>query len=253
MEYINLSFEELKKINPNDVIILLPVGSLEVHGPYLPFGSDVYIAEAFSFLIEQKIKSIIMPSIYYSYSGVTKEIHGSISIDIVAVSNYLENILTNLIELKFKKILLINIHKDNDSLIKLSISKIFDKTNIPVMYINPYENFSKHNSVIFSKRSNSYKETSLILASLKILGKQLEIKKVDYKKSGYEKPIFIQKLRNVGYIRFDYKNEFEHLSPEDGVSIDEGMKYMEVARDEVLKELKYLDDYLNYLKKNSKL
>ena len=76
MEYINLSFESLKKINPNDVIMLIPIGTLEAHGSSLPFGSDIYLAEAFSFLISQKIKSIIMPSIYYSYSGVTKEIYG---------------------------------------------------------------------------------------------------------------------------------------------------------------------------------
>ncbi|MHB1252831.1 MAG: creatininase family protein [Candidatus Humimicrobiaceae bacterium] len=250
MEYINLSFDSLKKINPNDVTILLPVGTLEVHGPNLPFGSDIYIAEAFSFLIEQKTKSIIMPSIYYGYSGVTKEIYGSISIDIAAVSAYIESILVNLIRLKFNKILLINIHKDNDSLLKLSISKIFDDTKIPVMYVNPYENFSKYNSKIFSKSSNSYKEASIILASLRILNKQLEIKKTGNEKVCYEKPIFIKKLSNFSYIRFDYKNEFEHISPEDEASIDEGIKYMEIVRDEVLEELKYLDDYLKYLKKD---
>ena len=253
MEYINLNFELLKKINTNDVIVLLPIGTPEVHGPYLPFGTDIYISEAFSYLIEQKIKSIIMPSVYYGYSGVTKKIYGSISIDIDSVTNFIESILLNIIKLKFKKILVINIHKDNDSLIKISISKIFDKTNIPVLYINPYENFSKHDSNIFSKSSNSYKETSLILASLKILNKQLEIKKLGNKKMVYEKPIFIQKLRNVGFLRFDYKNEFEHITPEDDASVDEGIKYMEFARDEVLKELKYINDYLSYLKKDSKL
>jgi creatinine amidohydrolase/Fe(II)-dependent formamide hydrolase-like protein len=248
LEYINLSFESLKKINPNDITILLPIGTLEVHGPSLPLGTDIYIAEAFSFLIGQKIESIILPSIYYSYSGVTKKIYGTISIDIEVTSNYIENILRNLIKLKFKKILIINIHKDNDPLIKLTISKIFDKTNIPVMYINPYNNFSKLDSIIFSKSSNSYKETSLVLASLKILNKQFEIKKTNNKKVGYKKPVFIQKLNNIGFIRFDYKNEFEHISPENEVSVDEGIKYMEVARDEVLKEFKYMDDYLKYLK-----
>lgn len=253
MEYINLSFESLKKINPSDVIILLPVGTLEVHGPYLPFGSDIYIAEAFSYLIAQKINSLIMPSICYSYSGLTKKIYGSISIDIDVISNYIENILVNLIKLKFKKILLINIHKDNDSLIKISISKVFDKTNIPVIYINPYENFSKNDSIIFRKSNNSYKETSLILASLKILGKQIEIKKSGNKEKVYEKPAFIQKLRSIGFVRFDYKNEFEHISPEENASVDEGMKYLEIARDEVLKELKQLDNYLSYLKENNEL
>ncbi len=247
-EYINLSFESLGKIRPRDAIVLLPVGTLEVHGPNLPFGSDIYIAEAFSYLIGQKINSILMPSIYYSYSGVTKEIHGSISIDIDASSSYIESILDNLIRLEFEKILLVNIHKDNDSLIKLSISKIFDRAGVPVMYINPYEDFSSHDRNIFTKNSNSYKETSIILASLEILGKKLEIKKINSKKADYEKPAFLKKLRNIGYIRFDYKNEMEHISPEDEASIKEGMKYLEVARDEVVREIKYLDDYLKYLK-----
>jgi len=43
--YADLTFTELKKINPVKVICLMTVSPLEVHGPHLPLGTDVYIGE----------------------------------------------------------------------------------------------------------------------------------------------------------------------------------------------------------------
>ena len=200
MEYSDLNFDSINNLNKKE-FILIPVGSIEVHGPHLPFGSDIYIAEAFAYLIEKKISSIIMPSISYGYANITKNIFGTISIDFSILTSYIYNIINNLINLGFEKIIIINIHKDNDLTIKLALTRIFEETNMPVLYINPYNDFTKFDDLVFSIRYNSYKETSLILASLELLSKKEIIGKIRLPEHKYKKPPFLKNLLDIGYIR----------------------------------------------------
>jgi len=60
----------------------LPIGTIEVHGPNLPFATDSYLVEAFASKLKIAIDCIILPSVYYSFAGVTKKIKGTISIPI---------------------------------------------------------------------------------------------------------------------------------------------------------------------------
>jgi creatinine amidohydrolase/Fe(II)-dependent formamide hydrolase-like protein len=249
MKYSELNFYSLKNLNIEKKFVLIPIGCMEVHGPVLPFGSDVYIAEAFVSLLEKKIDSIVMPTISYGYSAVTKEIYGTLSIDLEILSNYLKNIIYNLIKLKLKKIIIINIHKDNDLVIKLAINSIFEEFKVPVLYINPFLDFAELDKEIFSKERNSYKETSLILASLRILKQKYKNEKIDIPKNIYKKPIFLKKLLEIGYVKYTYTNEMQHINPEKNPSEKEGIIYMKSVVSEIEKKIHYLEEYINFLKK----
>ena len=251
MKYSDLNFDSIKKLNKKE-FILVPMGSMEVHGPNLPLGSDLYIAEAFACLIEKKISSIIMPSISYGYANITKNIFGTISIDFSILASYIYNIINNLINLGFEKIIIISIHKDNDLTIKLALTKIFEETNMPVLYINPYNDFSKFDELVFSIQDNSYKETSLILASLELLNKKEIVGEIRFPDHKYKKPYFLKNLLDIGYIRYKYINEMEHINPEKKASAEEGMKYMNEAVKEIVGKIDCLEDYINFLKERKK-
>jgi creatinine amidohydrolase len=51
-------------------ISLLPVGSIEQHGPHLPMGTDAIIAEEIAKRVESEFKDdvLLFPTIYYSCS-----------------------------------------------------------------------------------------------------------------------------------------------------------------------------------------
>ena len=251
MKYIDLNFDSLKELNKKE-FVLIPIGSIEVHGPNLPFGSDIYIAEAFAYLIGEKTKSIIMPSVSYGHANATKGIFGTISMDFDILDAYLCNIMDNLIGLGFEKIIIINIHKDNDLAIKTALTKIFEETNMPVLYINPYNDFSKFNDLVFSNKDNSYKETSLILASLEILNKKEIVGEIRFPEHKYNKPSSLKNLLDIGYIRYEYINEMEHINPEKNASVEEGKKYMDEVVNEIAGNIDCLEEYINFLKKRKK-
>ena len=251
MKYSDLNFDSIKKLTKKE-FVLVPVGCMEVHGPNLPFGSDIYIAEAFAYLIGEKTKSIIMPSVYYGHANATKSIFGTISMDFDILAAYLCNIMDNLISSGFEKIIIINIHKDNDLAIKTALTKIFEETGIPVLYINPYNDFSKFNDLVFGNKDNSYKETSLILASLEILNKKEIVGEIRFPEHKYNKPSSLKNLLDIGYIRYEYINEMEHINPEKDASAEEGKKYMDMAVDKITHKIDCLEEYINFLKNRGK-
>jgi len=247
-KYSDLNYDTLKNLKKKE-FVLIPVGSMEVHGPNLPLGSDLYMAEAFTFL---KIDSIVMPSVSYGYANVTKKIAGTISIDFNTLETYIYNIITGLLNLGFEKIIILNIHNDNDLAIKSALTGIYDKTARPVLYINPYRDFSKFNDLAFSFQDNSYKETSLILASLELLGTGDIAGTARLPENKYKKPSFLKNLLDIGYIRYDYISEMEHINPEKKASAKEGRKYMDMVVDEIITKINCLEDYVNFLKKRQK-
>ncbi len=75
----------LKKIKYTDLLedkkynFLLPIGSLEQHGPYIPFGTDTYITD---YIVNQAEKEfpnlIILPTLEFSRSQEHKEFFGTV-------------------------------------------------------------------------------------------------------------------------------------------------------------------------------
>ena len=59
-------FDHMKRNNSRG---LVPVGSLEQHGPHLPVATDLIIAEYVTKHIAKRIGSFVFPPIYYGISG----------------------------------------------------------------------------------------------------------------------------------------------------------------------------------------
>lgn len=252
MDYTEINFNQFSKINKKETFVILPIGSIEVHGPNLPFLTDYYIAQAFASKLSDNIDSLVLPAIYYSYAGVTQKISGTISISIDAMEDYLYGIFQNIVNANFERIIIINIHKDNDIIIKNNLNKIFENYKIPILYINPYLDFTKYDSEVFKYNDSSYKETSILLASLYILGKKIKIDFrdiLDEKKSNKE--VFLKKLLDIGYIKYEYYNEMQHIKPVKEASCEEGLKYFDKIIDEVVRNISFLGDYVNDLKKDN--
>lgn len=62
----NMTWYEFNKRKDKDVVII-PVGSVEQHGPHLPLFTDTIISEVFSNLLADKVNGIVIHSINYGY------------------------------------------------------------------------------------------------------------------------------------------------------------------------------------------
>jgi len=113
--YEELTWEEIKEAVAQEKIPVLPIGSIEQHGPHLPIDTDSRIIwEVCRRGVEQAgEEALLMPLVCYGYSPHHMAFPGSIAIRPETFLGYLVDIGTSLARHGFKRILIANGHGGN--------------------------------------------------------------------------------------------------------------------------------------------
>ena len=105
-----------KLIKKKKQIAIIPVGSIEQHGPHLPISTDSDIVTEISLQLSDKINGVLLPTINYGISDEHFPFF-NLSIKKSTLSRILEDICGSLIKNGISRILIINGHYGNlDSL-----------------------------------------------------------------------------------------------------------------------------------------
>ena len=118
-------FEMAELINENCYAIL-PVGATEQHGPHLPIGTDVYLAEYVAKKLSERIDSVIFPSLNFGYSWVWKALPGTLTLGQEAFKKVLNELIVSMIGQGFRRIIIVNGHDSNNKAIRYVQREIKD-------------------------------------------------------------------------------------------------------------------------------
>ena len=136
------TWEEIKEGKDQNALILFPIGQTEEHGKHLPLNTDALIAEKISFAVAEKIyKKIpvfVMPAVWTGYS--TKEVRkwpGTISVSLNTFKNLVEETCGNLIDMGFKKIVLVSCHGNHKGILEVVARELADKHSIYIALTEP--------------------------------------------------------------------------------------------------------------------
>lgn len=135
MEAKYLSRAEMTKLIKEEYIAILPIGSLEQHGPHLPLGTDTLLAEYLSQEVAKKTKAVIFPSQFYGYSWVWKECEGTVTLTQETFKKVVYESVESLIRMGFKRILLVNGHDSNKMALKYIIRDLSENHKNQVLNI----------------------------------------------------------------------------------------------------------------------
>jgi len=101
-----------KRIKQKKQIAIIPVGSIEQHGPHLPISTDSDIVTEISLRFSEKINGILLPTINYGISDEHFPFF-NLSVKKSTLSKMLDDICESLIKNGISKILIINGHYGN--------------------------------------------------------------------------------------------------------------------------------------------
>ncbi len=116
---------------PLPVVVLVPVGSVEPHGPHLPLRTDTIIGESAAYRAAEKlegrsVRALVGPSIPYGVTRFAEGFAGAISVTESALVGFLHAVVSGFIAAGFSHVCLVNNHLEpaHDAAVRQSIEGI---------------------------------------------------------------------------------------------------------------------------------
>jgi len=124
-ELAQLTWEEVRDLDREHTLVVLPVGAIEAHGPHLPLDTDVVIATAMARAGARKLATrgrlvVILPALAYTAASFGAAFHGTLSISAITVTALLVDVARSLSDQGFRLLALANVHLDPEHLTALT-------------------------------------------------------------------------------------------------------------------------------------
>lgn len=128
--YEEFTWPEIRTAVAANRVAVLPVGTIEQHGPHLPLVTDVLCATETARRAVERIpgEAILLPSVPYAFNVHHLDFPGTIAIEGPTFINYVTDIGKSLAHHGFRKILLVNGHGSNVPFLDIAARNITNST-----------------------------------------------------------------------------------------------------------------------------
>ena len=220
-------------------VAVIPVGSVEQHGPHLLLGTDGFTAHALAAMTAEKAGAVLFPMIPFSWIGGLRPFAGTIDIRPLNAAEYMEQIGLNIARWGFKKLVIINTHGGGRETVYTVARRLFKKTGLQVITMYPsnlYDSWPELEK-IWADHGVTFdwgiSEPSSLVSSLRYLNQDATADKViqnledalaEYGEN-FQVPSSpgLHEAFRLGEVGHDYTHECMHARPNKGM-------YPEIAR-----------------------
>lgn len=241
------------RLAKGDDIAIVPIGSVEQHGPALLLGCDGWGVLGLATKVAKHSGGTLFPMVPFSWTGGTDYFTGGISVRSRNFIDYLTAVVRSLWCTGFRRILLMNAHGGNFYTMRAVTRDLLKDDGIPVLCTYGTPRFPELQKLKFTGG-----EASSMCAGLKILGKDRLIGAVKkYNQAAYEEfgdvkvthqPESARRARRLGVIGHDYWHECLHVKPGPAIDVAGGVRMKEMAGKKIAELLDlykhYVDDFL---------
>jgi len=133
MKLAEVQWPEINRIDREKTVAVIPVGSMEQHGPHLPFQVDTFVASRLAEDLEKSMPEILLvPAVWSGVSAHHMDFPGSITIRAKIFIDLLHDICASLHHHGFRRIVLLNGHGGNRSSLEVLGQELFVEFGLTV-------------------------------------------------------------------------------------------------------------------------
>jgi creatinine amidohydrolase len=128
--YGDLTWPELDEAAVRGPVVVLPVGSMEQHGPHLPLDTDIYPMTRFCREAAERAPDdvLLMDTIPYGYNIHATDFPGTIHVSYDTFIGYCADVCRSVAHHGFKKIMIVNGHGSNAAPLELVARRVVLET-----------------------------------------------------------------------------------------------------------------------------
>ena len=115
VELGRMSWAEVAEIVPQNPVLLLPIGTVEQHGPHLPVNADNMVAEYVARHAAEQTNAYVLPGINYGCSAVFRKFAGTIPVRQETLANVIRDVCQSLLAQGFRRFIFVDNHGGNEA------------------------------------------------------------------------------------------------------------------------------------------
>ena len=138
VEWRRLRADQLRDLARQDAIVILPVASLEQHGPHLPVEVDSRLGEEVATRTARKAAArgqavVVLPVLWTGLSEHHMSFSGTVTLDFAAFSAVVEGVVRSVLRDGFKRVVLLNAHGGNENALRTITDDLTPKLGVPIV------------------------------------------------------------------------------------------------------------------------
>ena len=138
VEWRKLRAEQLREMARDDAVVILPVGSIEQHGPHLPVEVDSQLGEQVALRTARLMAArgapvLVLPMLWTGVSEHHMSFGGTITLDLPAFSAVIEGIVKSVVRHGFRRVVLLNGHGGNENALRCLADELTPKYRIAIV------------------------------------------------------------------------------------------------------------------------
>lgn len=138
VEWRKLRAEQLREQARADAIVILPIASLEQHGPHLPVEVDSILGETVAARTAEKLQAaghpvLVLPVLWTGLSEHHMSFGGTITLDNASFALLVEGVVKSVLRHGFRRIVLLNAHGGNENALRSIADDLTPKYGVPIV------------------------------------------------------------------------------------------------------------------------
>ena len=113
-----MSWREAAEAFGTDPVVLLPMGTVEQHGPNLPMAADAVVAEHVALGAASRSNAVVVPTMPFGYCESSRSFPGTITLSAMTLSRCLSDAISSLVEHGARRFIVVNNHRSNEPIVQ---------------------------------------------------------------------------------------------------------------------------------------